>query len=100
MTTKEVFKEIGQQVAHLLLCMAVLAPVVFIPGALKILGGAISGYLIGFVREDAQHRTPDKTPEGWGWWLNGFPISGRHRDMYAFAVCGLLDALIYVLCVA
>jgi hypothetical protein len=89
-----VLKEIGAQVAHTLLAMAILAPVVFAPGPWKILGGAVSGYLAGLVREDAQHRTPDKTPEGWNWYANGFPASGRHRDMYAFAVGGLAIGLI------
>ncbi len=93
---KDTLKEIGAQIAHLLLCMLVLAPVVFMPGAWRILGGAMSGYLVGFIREDAQHRTPDQTPEGWGWWLKGLnTYSGRHRDMTAFALGGLIDGALY-----
>lgn len=96
MTTKEVFKEIGAQIAHCLIAMAVLAPVIFTPGLWKILGGAASGYLIGWIREDAQHRTPDQTPEGWGWWLKGLDkFSGRHRDMTAFLVGGVVDVVIW-----
>ena len=88
MTAKEVAKELGAQLAHTLLAMAILAPVVFAPGAWRILGGAVSGYLAGFVREDAQHRTPDQTPEGWGWFANGFPeqwveIADMPKNPYA-----------------
>lgn len=99
MSEKEVLKEVGAPILHCLIAMLVLAPVVFCPGAWKILGGAASGYLMGWIREDAQHRTPDTTPiggEGWGWWLKGLDkFSGRHRDMTAFLVGGLLDATIW-----
>ena len=98
-------KEIGAQVLHALLAMLTLLPVTLWIAFVNqgharwavILTAFVSfmasSYTVGWLREDSQHRAHfDKTPEGWAWWLKSFPIGGRHRDMYAFAVGGAADA--------
>jgi len=100
----ETLKEIGAQILHALLGMLVLLPValwiafenqghgrvaVILTGFMS---WGMAGYMTGWLREDSQHRAHfDETPEGWLWWLKSFPIGGRHRDMYAFAIGGMAD---------
>ena len=97
-------REIGAQVLHCMLGMMVLLPIALWVALqnqgharwLVILMGfiswGISGYMTGWLREDSQHRAHfDKTPEGWIWWLKSWPLGGRHRDMYAFTVGGMID---------
>ena len=94
MTAKDLSKEVGVQILHALIAMAVLAPVMFMP---VLIGAPISGYLYALVREDTQHRKHfDKTPEGWGWFAKGFPFGGRHRDMYAGALGGAINGIIHM----
>ena len=90
-------QETGTQLfLHVPQSMLTFAPVVFMPGAWKILGGFISAFLCFFWREDSQHRKVfDATKEGWRWPLKGFPLGGRWRDMWAGAVGGAVDAAIW-----
>jgi hypothetical protein len=88
-----VLKEIGAQILHALLAMVILLPVAMWPDLVA--PWALSGFLIGFLREDTQHRVPDAGgSEGWGWVKKSFPIGGRWRDIWAFAVGGLADGAI------
>ena len=91
-------KEIGTQILHAIIAMIVLLPLLW---PKLIFTWAISAFLTGLLREDSQHRAHfDSTPEGWAWIKKGFPIGGRWRDMWAFAVGGLADGLIYYFVIA
>jgi len=78
-------KEIGAQIAHALAAIVIFLPVALWPILPTFV---VAAFLVGLIREDAQHRTPDLTPEGWGWILRGFPTRGRWLDMFGFATGG------------
>ena len=87
MSAKRVAKEIGSQIAHALVSAVILLPCAQWPAFPLV--WPVAGFLVALIREDAQHRTPDLTPEGWGWIARGFPFAGRWLDLCGFAVGGL-----------
>jgi hypothetical protein len=83
----KVGKEIGSQVAHVLVGAAILLPVAARPDWPPM--WALSAFLTALVREDAQHRPS----EGWRW-----PLEGTYRrwlDMGCWGILGGTTAWVF-----
>lgn len=80
--------ELWNQSLHVIVGAFILAPAVISGGAWW--GCLLTANAIAIIREDAQHRNPDDTPEGWSWVRKGWPASGRWLDIWCWTGSGLV----------